>query len=85
MNTKQTSVEFPEKAVNKLEELLSQRFEMAVGFVIMDADTANFTIIDKDGNIRMMVTGEFTELMKPTEPCFQLNMQKISREIFKKI
>lgn len=57
------------------------------GIMYRCVDTGNLYLIETlasgEINMRMMVVNESIELMKPTKPCFQLNMTNLIEEYIK--
>lgn len=53
------------------------------GNIFFDTDTANVMLFFR-GKRRLLVVPEWQELMQPTQPCVQLNFQRIFRRIFEK-
>jgi len=89
MNIPENPRTIPPKVLEAAEEYLKQccKYKI-VGLVLRDHDTANVEIIshetlsdDSKVQNRMLVVPEFTELMEPTNPCVQLGLQRLVKQI----
>ena len=72
----------PEKVLADINENWDLNWDI-VGVVLRDNDTANVVIVSHETlyenskvQTRHMIVPEFDELMEPTKPCMQLNIQQ---------
>ena len=72
----------PEKVLADINENWDHNWDI-VGVVLRDNDTANVVIISHETlsenskvKTRHLIVPEFDELMEPTKPCMQLNIQQ---------